>query len=453
MSATVAIVGRPNVGKSTLFNRLTGTRRAIVDNTPGVTRDRREGRAQLAGLNFQVVDTAGLEDTDAESLAGRMSAQTERAIADADLVLFMVDGRAGVTPIDNYFAERLRRSDKPILVLVNKCEGRDTKTGILEAYSLGLGEPIAISAEHGLGMADLVEALAEALEGKSEAEAGGLPVKAADTLGENERPLSLAIVGRPNVGKSTLVNRLIGRERMLTGPEAGITRDAISIEWTWRGRPIQLVDTAGLRRRARISDALEQMSVEDTRRAIRFAEVVVLVLDAEQMLERQDLNIANEVAEEGRALVIGVNKWDLIDDPAAALQKLRDRLRRSLPQIRGVPVVTFSALSGERLDRLMQAVFDIREIWNRRIPTAELNRWLAEVTERHPPPLAAGRRIRLRYMTQVKNRPPTFAIFVNKPADLPESYLRYLANGLREAFGLSGVPLRLLTRRGKNPYA
>ena len=446
MPFTVAIIGRPNVGKSTLFNRLVGRRQAIVNDRPGVTRDRREGRGRLGGLDFTVLDTAGLDDADEASLEGRMMLQTASAVADSDLVLFVIDGRAGVTPIDSYFADWLRSREKPVILVVNKCEGAAAEAGVLDAYALGAGEPIAISAEHGLGMGELFDALQPfvGVDRGAEDEAAGAG---------GGGPLQLAIVGRPNVGKSTLINRLVGEERLLTGPEAGITRDAIAVEWQWRDRPVRLVDTAGLRRKARVSDELEKMSVDDTLRAIRFAEVVVLVLDARMMLERQDLTIARMVADEGRALILAVNKWDLIRDTKAALGALNDRMMTSLPQIKGVPTVPLSALTGRSLDRLMDAVFDIYDVWNKRVSTGELNRWLEAVTDSHPPPLSAGRRIRLRYMTQVKARPPTFAVFASKPGDLPASYSRYLVNLLRDDFGLHGVPIRLAMRKGKNPYA
>jgi GTP-binding protein len=447
MSFTVAIVGRPNVGKSTLFNRLVGRRQAIVDDRPGVTRDRREGAARFGGLEFTLLDTAGLEDAADVTLEGRMMRQTDEAVAAADLVLFVIDGRAGATPVDHHFADWLRSRGKPVMLVVNKCEGASAAAGVLDAYSLGVGDPIAISAEHGLGMSELFDALAPFAEDRSaEADKEG----AADE--DDGGPLRLAIVGRPNVGKSTLINRLVGEERLLTGPEAGITRDAIAVEWHWRDRPVRLVDTAGLRRKARVSDRLEKLSIDDTLRAVRFAEVVVLVLDARMMLERQDLTIARLVADEGRALVLAVNKWDLVRDTNAALATLNDRMQTSLSQVKGVPTVPLSALTGRGLDRLMTAVFDIYDIWNRRVPTGELNRWLEAVTDSHPPPLSAGRRIRLRYMTQAKARPPTFAIFANKPADLPESYTRYLVNLLRDDFGLKGVPIRIVMRKGKNPY-
>ena len=448
MAMTVAIVGRPNVGKSTLFNRLVGKRLALVDDTPGVTRDRREGRARLGDLEFAALDTAGLEEAKAGTLPARMTEQTRRAIAESDLVLFLIDARVGVTPQDAHFARILRRASAPVVLVANKSEGKGGVAGAAEAYRLGFGEPVAISAEHGEGMADLYERiLAAAPEGASEA-AEPEPEDAAES-----GPLQLAVVGRPNVGKSTLVNRLIGEERLLTGPEAGITRDAIAVDWEWRGRKLRLIDTAGLRRRSKVEAKLEKLSAADALRAVRFAEVVVLVLDAEQGLEKQDLTIARLVEEEGRALIIAANKWDAVADKAAAKRRLRDRIEASLPQVKGLPVVTLSALTGRNLDELMIAVFQAYEAWNRRVPTAQLNRWLEEATAAHPPPAVAGRRIRLRYMTQVKSRPPTFALFASRAEELPESYLRYLVNGLREAFDVQGVPVRLNLRKPNNPYA
>jgi GTPase len=453
MALTVAIVGRPNVGKSTLFNRLIGKRLALVDDTPGVTRDRREGRGRLGDLEFTLFDTAGLEEAKAGSLSARMTEQTRRAVAEADLVLFLIDARAGVTPQDEHFARLLRRGRAPVLLLANKSEGRAGAAGAAEAYRLGLGEPIAISAEHGEGLADLYDRMAALAPAKA-ADAEGNNLEEEQPEEEQQRgPLQLAIVGRPNVGKSTLVNRLIGEERLLTGPEAGITRDAIAVDWEWQGRPLRLVDTAGLRRRAKVEAKLEKLSAADTLRAIRFAEVVVLVLDAEQGLEKQDLTIASLVAEEGRALVIAANKWDAVGDKTAAKRQLRDRVETSLPQVKGLPVVTLSALTGRNLDELLKAVFEAHAAWNRRVPTAQLNRWLEEATAAHPPPAVSGRRIRLRYMTQVKARPPTFALFASRAEALPESYLRYLVNGLREAFDIQGVPVRLNLRKTKNPYA
>lgn len=460
---TIALVGRPNVGKSTLFNRLIGRRHALVDDTPGVTRDRREGEGRLADLHFQVVDTAGLEEADPESLAGRMRAQTERAIADADLVLMMVDARSGIMPLDEHFARLLRRRGDKVVLLANKSEGAAARAGLFEAFSLGLGEPVAISAEHNEGMADLYEAIRgrmpeEPAEEKNEnavLEDGSPPEEGVDIWQDRDRPrvVRMAVVGRPNVGKSTLVNAILGEDRLLTGPEAGITRDAIEVEWRYRDRPLKLVDTAGLRRRARVMEKLEKLSVEDTRRAIQFAHVVVLVLDAQMMLEKQDLTIARMVIEEGRALVIAANKWDAVTDREQALRDLRDRFEISLPQVKGAPYITVSALRGRNLEKLFDAVFAVYDVWNTRISTARLNRWLSHKTEAHPPPLARGRRIRLRYMTQIKARPPTFAAFVSLPEELPEAYTRYLVNGLREDFDLPGTPIRFITRKGKNPYA
>ena len=460
---TIALVGRPNVGKSTLFNRLIGRRHALVDDTPGVTRDRREGEGRLADLHFQVVDTAGLEEADPESLAGRMRAQTERAIADADLVLMMVDARSGIMPLDEHFARLLRRREDKVVLLANKSEGAAARAGLFEAFSLGLGEPVAISAEHNEGMADLYEAIrarmpeepAEEKNENSVLEEGSPPEEGVDIWQDRDRPrvVRMAVVGRPNVGKSTLVNAILGEDRLLTGPEAGITRDAIEVEWRYRDRPLKLVDTAGLRRRARVMEKLEKLSVEDTRRAIQFAHVVVLVLDAQMMLEKQDLTIARMVIEEGRALVIAANKWDAVTDREQALRDLRDRFEISLPQVKGAPYITVSALRGRNLDKLFHAVFAVYDVWNTRISTASLNRWLSHKTEAHPPPLARGRRIRLRYMTQIKARPPTFAAFVSLPEELPEAYTRYLVNGLREDFDLPGTPIRFITRKGKNPYA
>jgi len=466
MPFTVAIVGRPNVGKSTLFNRLVGKRIAIVDDTPGVTRDRREGAASIGDLSFQVIDTAGLEEASGGALEARMRAQTERAIEESDMVLLVVDARAGVTPVDEYFADWVRQHHKPAVLVANKCESVASETGLYECYGLGLGDPVAISAEHGDGMADLFGALMPYVDAGQEPGTGEESSAAGsddagtfgdEVLGEDDTPtgpLRLAIVGRPNTGKSTLVNRLIGEDRLLTGPEAGITRDSIMVDWEYGGRPLELVDTAGLRRRSRVSDKLEKLSVDDTLRTIRFANVAVLMLDATVMLEKQDLTIARLVIEEGRALVIAANKWDAVENPSEAMQALRDRMQTSLPQVRGIPVVTLSALKGQNLDRLMKAVFDIYEVWNMRIPTGALNRWLELVLEAHPPPLAStGRRIRLRYITQLKSRPPTFAVWTTRPQDLPESYRRYLINGLRDDFGLEGVPIRIQLRRGENPYA
>jgi GTPase len=467
MTFTVAIVGRPNVGKSTLFNRLVGKRIAIVNDRPGVTRDRREGTASIGDLTFRVIDTAGLEEAAPDTLETRMRVQTEKAVRDSDLVLLLVDARVGVTPVDEHFAGWVRQHHKPAVLVANKCESGAADAGLYESYRLGLGDPVPVSAEHGEGMADLYGAIlpyAEAGEAAPEAPADVLPADVLpidlpdDAEGEEDEeprgPLRLAIVGRPNTGKSTLVNRLIGEDRLLTGPEAGITRDSIMIDWDYKGRSLELVDTAGLRRRSRVADKLEKLSVDDTLRTIRFANVVVLMLDATVMLEKQDLTIARLVIEEGRALIIAANKWDAVANPSEAMEALRDRMQTSLPQVRGIPVVTISALRGQNLDRLMAATFDIYDVWNRRVSTGELNRWLGLMLEAHSPPLSStGRRIRLRYITQLKTRPPTFAVWTSRPQDLPESYRRYLVNGLREDFGIDGVPIRIQVRRGENPYA
>ena len=455
MTASVAIVGRPNVGKSTLFNRLVGRRLALVDDEPGVTRDRREGEARLYDLRFRVIDTAGLEEAFDESLEARMRAQTEQAVEEADLVLLLFDARAGVTPLDEHFAGWLRRGGTPALLVANKCEGAAGEPGRLDAYRLGLGDPIPVSAEHGEGMADLHEAMSEHLH--PEHAGRPAPEEPAAAEGDDDRdpskPLQLAIVGRPNVGKSTLVNRMIGEERLLTGPEAGITRDAIAIDWHYRDRPIHLVDTAGLRRRSRVTAKLEKLSVADALRVVRFAEVVLLLLDADAAMEKQDLTIARQVLDEGRALVVAVNKWDVCEDRQGTLRDLRDRLLRSLPQSKGVPVVPVSARTGQNLDRLMDAVLDCHEVWNRRVPTGELNRWLDYVSESHPPPMKSGRPNRLKYITQAKTRPPTFALFCAHPDALPPSYIRYLENTLRDDFELPGTPIRINLRKSANPYA
>ena len=446
MPATVAIVGRPNVGKSTLFNRLTGKRLALVHPEPGVTRDRREAEAQLYDLTFRLLDTAGLEEAAPGSLEARMRAQTERALAEADLALLLIDARAGLTPLDEHFAGWLRQQATPVVLVANKCEGAQAEAGLFEAYALGLGEPLALSAEHGLGLGDLHEAIRPYIAAAPE-ETGD------EEADDPDRPLHLAIVGRPNVGKSTLVNRLLGEERLLTGPEAGITRDAITVPWSYEGQALFLVDTAGLRRRARVSETLEQMSTADSRRAIDYAQVVLLLVEAEAPLEKQDLTIARQVLDEGRALVIGVNKWDACADREGALKAVRDRLERSLPQARGIRAVPLSAQEGSGIDRLMAAVFSAYEVWNRRLPTAALNRWLADVTAHHPPPAVSGRRVRLKYITQARARPPTFAISCARPTALPASYLRYLENALRKDFDLPGTPIRLHLKKAKNPYA
>jgi GTPase len=442
MSFTVAILGRPNVGKSTLFNRLVGRQFALVDDLPGVTRDRREGAGHIADLAFRLIDTAGLEEAPPETLAGRIRVQTERSLDLADVALLVIDAREGVTPEDRHFARWLRRTGKPVILVANKAESRSAQGELGEAHGLGLGDPVAISAQHGEGLGELYERLLPFA-----AEEAGPPA------GQSEKPLQLAIVGRPNVGKSTLVNRLIGEDRVLTGPEPGITRDAIAVDWAWAGRPVRLVDTAGMRRRARVDAQLERLAVADARRAVRFAETVILVSDALQPFERQDLTIANLAAEEGRAIVLAANKWDLVTDQKATLARLRERLEESLPQLRGVALVTVSGLTGYGLNALMKAVFAADAVWNRRVPTAGLNRWLGAIQEHHPPPLAGGRRLRLRYITQVNTRPPSFALFASQPGELPESYRRYLVNALRKDFALPGTPIRLMLRKGENPYA
>jgi GTP-binding protein len=458
MTFTVAIVGRPNVGKSTLFNRLIGKRLAIVDDRPGVTRDRRYGAARLGDLEFTAIDTAGLEDVRDGSLEARMREQTEQAVEAADVALLVIDARAGITAIDDYFARQLRKSRTPIILVANKSEGHAGRAGAMEAFALGLGEPIAVSAEHGEGMGELYDALrpyADKDRAEQEAAIAALDAELDLMPGDDvEMPkhLQLAIVGRPNVGKSTLVNRLLGEERLLTGPEAGITRDAIAIDWEWRGQAIRLIDTAGLRRRSKVVEKLERLSGADTDRAVRFAHVVVLVLDSHDMLEKQDLTIARQVIDEGRALIIAANKWDAVEDKNVALKKLQDRLALSLPQVRGLPVVTISGMTGRNLDRLMDAVIEIYQRWNKRVPTAQVNRWLSEVQQMHPPPLVGGRRVKIRYMTQIKTRPPTFALFAQMADELPDSYHRYLLNGIRDTFDLDGVPLRLYSRRGTNPF-
>jgi GTPase len=462
VSAKVAVIGRPNVGKSTLFNRLVGRKLALVDDQPGVTRDRREGEARLGDLVFTIIDTAGLETGDVETLAGRMRAQTEAALVDCDAVLFMIDARAGVNAGDRHFAQLVRRSGKPVILVANKAEGSAGRDGAYEAFSLGLGDPIAISAEHGEGMSDLYDALAAVLPEAAHAEASAEDEIAPLVLGEEEdgseddpeRPMQIAVVGRPNAGKSTLLNRILGEERLLTGPEPGLTRDSIGLETAWRGRRIKLFDTAGLRRKARVVEKLEKLATADGLRAVRFAEVVVLLLDATIPFEKQDLTIADLVEREGRALVIGLNKWDLIDDKSGKAQQLRAEADRLLPQLKGTRVIPVSGLTGAHVDKLLEAVVATHEVWNKRISTGRLNRWLAPVVEGTPPPAVSGRRVKIRYMTQPKARPPFFILFGNQVENIPESYKRYIINGLRETFGLFGVPIRLSMRSGgENPYA
>ena len=441
---TVAIVGRPNVGKSTLFNRLVGRRLALVDDRPGVTRDRREGEARLLGLEFRVIDTAGFEDEDPQSLPGRMRAQTEAAVRDADAALFLVDARDGLTPLDEEIGRWLRAESTPVILVANKAEGRASENGILEAFSLGLGEPIAISAEHGEGVADLFEAIRPHVEHEH--------LEADEEVDERNAPLKLAVVGRPNAGKSTLVNKMIGEDRMITGPEAGITRDSISIDWEWDGHPVRLVDTAGLRKRAKVEDKLERLSAADTKRAIDFSEVVVLLLDATRGLESQDLRIASQVIEEGRGLIIAVNKWDIAENASSLFNGIKAALDEGLAQLRDVPVLTVSAKTGKGIDMILKVAIEVREAWGRRVPTGELNRWFERAVYANPPPAPKGQRIKLRYITQVKSRPPSFVVFGNRTDELPESYRRYLLNAMRRDLKLGAVPLRLEFRGRGNPF-
>ncbi len=445
---TVAIVGRPNVGKSTLYNRLVGGRAALVDDRPGVTRDWQQGEARLGPLTFTAIDTAGLDDSRGDSLQARMVEQSQIAITRADLVLFLIDGRAGVTPLDSALAAQVRRGSLPVILVVNKVEGRAIESGAVEAYDLGLGEPVLISAEHGDGMSDLYDAIAEILSESTEP-----AVADADHRDDGAGPLRLTVVGRPNTGKSTLINRLLGDQRVLTGPEPGVTRDAIAIAWHFNDRPMELIDTAGLRRKSRVTERVERLSTQDALRAVRATHVALLIVDATAAIERQDLTIAARVIEEGRALVIGLNKWDKVQDPVFARKEAAEVLRRSLPQARGVSVVALSARTGDGVTDLIEAAFEAHGIWNMRVPTARLNQWLADILAYHPPPIIKGRRIKMRYITQTGARPPTFKIFVNKAKDIPDSYRRYLVNGLREDFGMPGTPIRLLFRSGDNPYA
>jgi len=448
MPPTVAIVGRPNVGKSTMFNRLVGKKLALVDDRPGVTRDRREGEAHLLGLDFRVIDTAGYEDEDPDTLPGRMRAQTSAAVRDADVALFMIDARVGVTPQDEEIARWLRSEATPVILAANKAEGKSGETGILEAYALGLGEAIALSAEHGEGIVDLFEHLRPHIERDEEEEA---------VDPEGDPTLKLAIVGRPNAGKSTLINRILSEERLITGPEAGITRDSIAVDWLWKApdgalRPVRLIDTAGMRKKAKVDDKLEKLSVADARRAIDFAEVVVLLLDSTRGLEVQDLKIADNVLQEGRALLIAINKWDIAEGPSALFNGIKAALEEGLSQARGVPLLTVSGRTGKGIDALLGAAFEVRETWSKRVSTGQLNRWFEGAIEKNPPPAPGGKRIKLRYITQVNTRPPSFVLFGTRVDELPDSYLRYLVNGIRKELGFGAVPVRLQARASRNPF-
>ena len=444
---TIAIVGRPNVGKSTLFNRLVGRKLALVDDRPGVTRDRREGEAVLLGLEFRIIDTAGYEDEDPVSLPGRMRAQTVAAVREADAALFIIDARAGLTPLDEEIARWLRSETTPVVLAANKAEGKAGEAGILEAWSLGFGEPIALSAEHGEGVVDLFEHIrpyVEREDGEEEQE-------------EGEGPLKLAIVGRPNAGKSTLINRILREDRLITGPEAGITRDSIAIDWEWHApdgqvRPVRLIDTAGMRKKSKVDDKLEKLAVADARHAVDFAEVVVLLLDGTRGLEAQDLRIADHVLQEGRALVVAINKWDVAEGPSALFNGIKAALEEGLSQVRGVPLLTVSGATGKGIDQLLAAAFETRDMWSKRVSTGQLNRWFEEAVERNPPPAPSGRRIKLRYITQVGSRPPTFVLFGTRTDALPDSYLRYLINGIRRELDFGAVPIRLSARASRNPY-
>ncbi len=452
----VAIIGRPNVGKSTLFNRLTGTRAALVSDMPGLTRDRREGTADLGGPSIRIVDTAGLEEAAPGSIADRMRKQTERAIEDAALVLFVVDARAGVTPDDTAFARLVRTSGKPVILIANKAEGRQGNDGFYEAFSLGFGAPLAISAEHGEGIVDLVTEIAGALGlklPKSKRKRDDDDAAPEEQAPEPPKPIRVAIVGRPNAGKSTLVNAMLGEDRMITGPEPGLTRDSVASDIVYKGHAIRLFDTAGLRRKVRISELAEKLSASDAVRAIRFAEVVVLLIDAERPFEKQDLTIGDMATQEGRALVVAVNKWDLVENKQKAMRELRETVANSLAQVPGVSLVTISARAETGIDQLMKEIIKTYETWNKRVPTAALNRWLEEALSRHAPPAAAGRRIKIRFVTQPSTRPPTFVAFCQRAEDLPKSYMKYLTNSLREAFNLPGVPVRFNLRKGDNPFA
>lgn len=448
MSFTVAIIGRPNVGKSTLFNRLVGKRLALVDDTPGVTRDRRFAEASIASLQFNVIDTAGLEEAHEDSLQGRMWEQTSTAIEEADVCLFLIDSRTGVIPDDKTFARILRKVDKPVILVANKMEGKPGESGYYDAFSLGFGDPVPISAEHGQGMADLHDAIVEAV-----GEDVAYPIEPEEKEDDENRLLKIAVVGRPNAGKSTLINQMVGDERMLTGPEAGITRDSISVDWEWEGRTIRLYDTAGMRKKAKVQEKLEKLSVSDGLRSIQYAEVVIVVLDVTIPFEKQDVQIIDYIIREGRAPVIALNKWDLVEDRQETLKELLLQSQEAISQVKGLKVIPISGETGEGLDKLMEAVFEVDAAWNRRIATAPLNRWLEGVQYHHPPPAVSGRRIKLKYATQAKSRPPTFMISSSRADALPDSYVKYLVNSIRKEFNLDAVPIRLFVRKGENPYA
>ncbi|MCA6123728.1 ribosome biogenesis GTPase Der [Bradyrhizobium sp. WSM 1704] len=453
MSFTIAIIGRPNVGKSTLFNRLVGQKLALVDDEPGVTRDRREGRARLYDLDFTIIDTAGLDEGAKGSLTARMQEQTETAIALADALMFVIDARVGLTPTDRAFADFARKANKPVVLVANKAEGKHGELGAMESYALGLGDPVQISAEHGEGMGDLHEALSALMPETSEEDDEAEDDEDISEEEAAQRPIRVAIVGRPNAGKSTLINHLLGEERLLTSPEAGTTRDSIAVEITWQGRALRVFDTAGLRRRSRIEEKLEKLSVADALRAVRFAEVVVMMMDAQNKFEEQDLRIADLVEREGRAIVLAVNKWDLIERKPNQISQLRIDADHWLPQVKGAPIVAVSGLMGEGIDRLMTAIQEAYAVWNRRLPTSALNRWFEQAIQANPPPAVSGRRLKLNYITQVKARPPSFVLFCSRADAIPQSYLRYLINGLRETFDLPGTPIRITLREKANPFA
>ncbi len=458
-SFTIAIIGRPNVGKSTLFNRLVGQKLALVDDQPGVTRDRREGQGRLGDLDFTLIDTAGLDQGAKGSLTARMQEQTEAAIASADALMFVIDARAGLTPNDRAFADFARRANKPVLLLANKSEGKNGEAGAMESYALGLGDPIPVSAEHGEGLSDLYDALRDLMPEPvdEDEEDDGDPDSFENVDGVDEdlstRPIRVAVLGRPNAGKSTLINHLLGEERLLTSPEAGTTRDSIAVDVSWKGRDFRVFDTAGLRRRSRIEDKLEKLSVSDALRAVRFAEVVVLMMDAQNRFEEQDLRLADLIEREGRAIVLAVNKWDLMDRAPSQIAKLREDVDHWLPQIKGAPVVAVSGLMGEGIDRLMSAIEDAYAVWNRRTSTSQLNRWFEQAVNTNPPPAVSGRRLKLNYITQAKARPPSFVMFCSRADAVPESYLRYLTNSLRNYFELPGTPIRITLREKANPFA